>query len=85
MALNIKNQRVCDLAREAAERFNTTQVDVIERALQELLHSEEQRRAERYERIMAAVDELHASFTDEEREALRNVDQEIYDEDGLPR
>lgn len=85
MALNIKNQRVCDLAREAAERFNTTQVDVIEKALQELLHSEEQRRAERYERIMAAVDELHASFTDEEREALRNVDQEIYDEDGLPR
>lgn len=85
MALNIKNQRVCDLAREAAERFNTTQVDVIEKALQELLHSKEQRRAERYERIMAAVDELHASFTDEEREALRNVDQEIYDEDGLPR
>lgn len=85
MALNIKNQRVCDLAREAAERFNTTQVEVIERALQELLHSEEQRRAERYERIMAAVEELHASFTDEERGALRNVDQEIYDEDGLPR
>lgn len=85
MALNIKNQRVCDLAREAAERFNTTQVDVIERALQELLHSEEQRRAERYERIMAIVNEIHDSMTDEEREALRNVDQEIYDEDGLPR
>ncbi|RRD48941.1 type II toxin-antitoxin system VapB family antitoxin [Arachnia propionica] len=85
MALNIKNQRVCDLAREAAERFNTTQVDVIERALQELLHSEEQRRAERYERIMAIVNEIHDSMTDEEREALRNVDREIYDEDGLPR
>ncbi|MDO5067569.1 MAG: type II toxin-antitoxin system VapB family antitoxin [Propionibacteriaceae bacterium] len=85
MALNIKNQRVCDLAREAADRFNTTQVEVIEKALQELLHSEEQRRQERYERVMAAIDRIHASMTDEEREALRNVDQEIYDEDGLPR
>lgn len=85
MALNIKNQRVCDLAREAADRFNTTQVEVIEKALQELLHSEEQRRQERYERVMAAVADLQASFTDEEREALRNIDQEIYDEDGLPR
>ncbi|MDO4645847.1 MAG: type II toxin-antitoxin system VapB family antitoxin [Propionibacteriaceae bacterium] len=65
MALNIKKQRVCNLAREAAERFNTTQVEVIEKALQKLLHSEEQRRKERYERTMAAVDAIHASTTDE--------------------
>lgn len=32
MAFNIKNQRVCNLVREAAERFNTTQVEVIEKA-----------------------------------------------------
>lgn len=85
MALNIKNQRVCELAREAADRFNTTQVEVIERALQELLHSKEQRRSERHARVMAAVATLQACFTEEEREAIRNVDKEIYREDGLPR
>ena len=34
---------------------------------------------------MELAGEIHDSMTDEEREALRNVDQEIYDEDGLPR
>ena len=83
MALNIKNKRVCELARRAADRFETTQVDVIERALLELLNQEE--RQARVDKIMKLAGEIHDSMTDEEREALRNVDQEIYDRDGLPR
>ena len=79
MALNIKNKRVCELARQAADRFETTQVDVIERALLEKV------RQARFDRIMELAGEIHDSMTDEEREALRNVDREIYDEDGLPR
>ena len=85
MALNIKNKRVCELARRAADRFETTQVDVIERALLELLNQEEQLRQARFDKIMKLAREIHDSMTDEEREALRNVDQEIYDRDGLPR
>ena len=85
MALNIKNKRVCELARRAADRFETTQVDVIERALLELLNQEEQLRQARFDKIMKLAEEIHDSMTDEEREALRNVDQEIYDRDGLPR
>lgn len=85
MALNIKNKRVCELARRAADRFKTTQVDVIERALLELLNQEEQLRQARFDKIMKLAEEIHDSMTDEEREALRNVDQEIYDRDGLPR
>lgn len=85
MALNIKNKRVCELARQAADRFKTTQVDVIERALLELLNHEEKVRQARFDRIMELAGEIHDSMTDEEREALRNVDREIYDEDGLPR
>lgn len=54
MALNIKNKRVCELARRAADRFETTQVDVIERALLELLNQEEQLRQARFDRIMEA-------------------------------
>ena len=52
MALNIKNKRVCELARRAADRFETTQVDVIERALLELLNQEEQLRQARFDTIM---------------------------------
>ena len=52
MALNIKNKRVCELARQAADRFETTQVNVIERALLELLNHEEKVRQARFERIM---------------------------------
>jgi len=85
MALNIKNKRVCELARRAADRFETTQVDVIERALLELLNQEEQLRQARFDKIMKLAREIHDSMTDEEREALQNVDQEIYDRDGLPR
>ena len=85
MALNIKNKRVCELARRAADRFETTQVDVIERALLELLNQEEQIRQARFDKIMKLAGEIHDSMTDEEREALQNVDQEIYDRDGLPR
>ena len=85
MALNIKNKRVCELARRAADRFKTTQVDVIERALLELLNQEEQLRQARFDKIMKLAEEIHDSMTDEEREALQNVDQEIYDRDGLPR
>ena len=85
MALNIKNKRVCELARRAADRFETTQVDVIERALLELLNQEEQLRRARFDKIMELAGEIHDSMTAEQREALRNVDQEIYDKDGLPR
>lgn len=39
MALNIKNERVCDLARQAADATGRTQTGAIELALEELLHS----------------------------------------------
>ncbi|MGH3425128.1 MAG: type II toxin-antitoxin system VapB family antitoxin, partial [Nocardioidaceae bacterium] len=37
MSLNIKNERVHDLAREAAQRTGRTQTSVIEEALAQLL------------------------------------------------
>ena len=37
MALNIKNERVCRLAKEAAERTGRSQVSVLEAALEDYL------------------------------------------------
>ncbi|MDO4716115.1 MAG: type II toxin-antitoxin system VapB family antitoxin [Propionibacteriaceae bacterium] len=81
----MKNQRACDLAREAASRLHTTQDEAIERALTALLDREAEQPASRESEIRQAVRLLQEIFTEEQREALRAIDNEVYDERGLPR
>ena len=93
MALNIKNDRVCRLAKEAAERTGRTQVSVLEDALErylaELASAEaarERQVTERRHRVNQIVAEFNEGLTDEDRAAIRRyVDEEMYDADGLPR
>ena len=93
MALNIKNERVCRLAKEAAERTGRTQVSVLEDALErylaELASAEAAREREvneRRHRVQQIVAEFHEGLTDEDRAAIRRyLDEEMYDADGLPR
>ena len=93
MSLNIKNERVCRLAKEAAERTGRTQVSVLEEALEhclaELASAEAAREREvkdRLDRVQQIVAEFNEGLTDEDRAAIRRyLDEEMYDEDGLPR
>ncbi len=93
MALNIKNERVCRLAKEAAERTGRTQVSVLEEALEhylaELASAEAAREREvkdRLDRVQQIVAEFNEGLTDEDRAAIRRyLDEEMYDADGLPR
>ena len=93
MALNINNERVCRLAKEAAERTGRTQVSVLEEALEhylaELASAEAAREREvkdRLDRVQQIVAEFNEGLTDEDRAAIRRyLDEEMYDEDGLPR
>jgi antitoxin VapB len=93
MALNIKNERVCRLAKEAAERTGRTQVSVLEEALEhylaELASAQAAREREvkdRLDRVQQIVAEFNEGLTDEDRAAIRRyLDEEMYDEDGLPR
>lgn len=86
MSLNIKNERVHALAREAARRTGTTQTSVIEQALEQLLASldsapeEEARRA----RLSALMAEIRDTTTGEDRTAAKRVMQDLYDDHGLP-
>lgn len=83
MALNIKNERVHALAREAAQLTGKTQTSAIEQALEELLarHSAEQGKAERHARVRRRLAEIHRLIGDE---PLMDHD-ELYDkETGLP-
>jgi antitoxin VapB len=86
MGLNIKNEHVHELAREAARRAGTSQTSVIERALEEFLAREtrESERVERENRLDALLAEIDARTTDDDRARARQIMEDMYDENGLP-
>jgi len=89
MSLNIKNERVHELAREAARVTGKTQTGAIEEALVKLLKEYgEDPRALAEARRLARVDGLLQWFADHpgDRELeIRTID-DLYDpETGLPR
>lgn len=86
MSLNIKNERVCALARRAANTLGTTQTSALEQALER--HDEQRRRAgeqERYARSMQVLERIDTMLTDADRKAMQRDLDEMYDEGGLPR
>lgn len=91
MSLNIKNERVHDLAREAARVTGKTQTSAIEEALRRLLrdYGTDPDEAER-ERKVARMLEIGRRFREEEPplpddEPIKTV-EDLYDEQtGLPR
>ncbi|WP_353507488.1 type II toxin-antitoxin system VapB family antitoxin [Intrasporangium sp.] len=92
MALNIKNEHVHTLAREAARRTGLTQTSVLERALEEFLarlpdaeDADELRIRERRAKVDEVLREMHALIGDEDRAAVKRFMEEMYDDHGLPR
>jgi antitoxin VapB len=91
VSLNIKNEHVHALAREAARRAGTSQTSAIEQALEEYLARLETTkdrastsggaRRHRVDRVLAGVD---AIVTDADRRRLREIQEALYDERGLP-
>lgn len=87
MSLNIKNERVHALAREAAELAGTTQTGAIEQALEQLIasHRAEQARRDKHRRFAQLRRWLDANITDEDRAVIDRTMAQMYDENGLPR
>lgn len=87
MSLNIKNQRVHDLAREAAARTGLSQTGVIEEALERLLAGLGPSGGgdDRRHRIDMFLSEVDVVVTDEMRAAVREAEDGLYDARGLPR
>lgn len=84
MSLNIKNEHVHALAREAASRTGKTQTSVIEEALARFLTELDEQRALPARRD--DVDRILADFDrglDDDARALLTTEG-IYDERGLP-
>ncbi|MCZ4499206.1 MAG: hypothetical protein JWQ74_1759 [Marmoricola sp.] len=88
MSLNIKNEKVHELAREAARLTGKSQTGVIEQALEELvekLHAQDEREVRRRRLDTFFVDLEREPVTDEDRAAMDAVMESLYDpETGLP-
>ncbi|MGN7247544.1 type II toxin-antitoxin system VapB family antitoxin [Janibacter anophelis] len=86
MSLNIKNEHVHALARQLAERTGATQTSAIEDALERRLADLDarDREAARRRRLLRLMDEIESETTDEQRAATRRVQDQMYDESGLP-
>jgi len=85
MSLNIKNERVHALAREAAELTGTTQTGAIEQALERLIAEHRAGQASRRDRALEWYAQHQATITDAHRQDVRDAQDEMYDEHGVPR
>lgn len=87
MALNIKNERVHTLARQAADRTGLSQTSVIEQALERLLADlgeDRDGRDARGQAVRRLVDEFRAGLTAQQRQNIQEDLRTLYDQDGLP-
>jgi antitoxin VapB len=84
VSLNIKNERVHRLAREAARRTGRTQTSVLEQALLRLLADldREPQVEDRRARVSALLDDVDRRLTDADR--ARMGAEHLYDGRGLP-
>jgi antitoxin VapB len=84
MGLNIKNERVHELAREAARRTGKSQTSVIEEALSRLLAEFEREpklkdRVGSVQQVLADIDHRLSG-----QDLTRLTTDDLYDDSGLP-
>lgn len=89
MSLNIKSERVVALVRELAARAGTSQTSAVEDAVVRRLAELDRERADDDDRRQVAAREvlghLRSLLTDDDVRAIRDAEQALYDDAGLPR
>ncbi|MGL4177459.1 MAG: type II toxin-antitoxin system VapB family antitoxin [Dermatophilaceae bacterium] len=85
MGMNIKNDRVHDLARQAAERTGKSQTSVVEEALSQYLAQLDRKSDEAEAQVRRVLADFDRLLTDEDRRAMRDMPDDLYDDLGLPR
>jgi antitoxin VapB len=83
VSLNIKNEHVHDLVRQAAERTGLSQTGVVEKALEQLLASLDDDKEARRRSVDAILAEIRVQMRKPGPPLL--TDDDLYDENGLPR
>ena len=83
MSLNIKNERVHELVREASRRTGLSQTGVVQLALERMLRSLDDEAPSKVESDLRAIlRDFDARLTPERRALLSSDD--LYDEHGIP-
>jgi antitoxin VapB len=89
MSLNIKSQRTVALVRELAARTGSSQTaaveDAVARRLAELDREQDAAAETRRAAAEGVLRELHRLLTDEDKQAVRDNEADLYDDNGLPR
>ena len=86
MGLNIKNERVHQLVREAAQRTGLSQTGVIEEALNHYLRDLDEERSAARRRVDEILAVFDARLSDQDRAEMTELMEDLYaDETGLPR
>ncbi len=80
VGLNIKIERVCALARQAAERTGLSQTAVIGEALDAYLAALPDPRAQRRAAVRQLLAEFDAITTPEDLEVMRHAEARLHDE-----
>ncbi len=83
MSLNIKSESVHELARQIAFAEGVSMTSAVEDALRRRLG--ELKNDERRHRARMLLEEIWDGLGDEDRRAVRQIEDEMYDEAGLPR
>ncbi|WP_420176659.1 type II toxin-antitoxin system VapB family antitoxin [Luteococcus sp. OSA5] len=85
MAINIKNEQVLELVREASRLTGYSQTGAIETALRELIaHRNAVPRSTRLDLVWRTLDLVDGSVDDAQRLRMQRTMDEMYDESGLP-
>lgn len=86
MSLNIKNERVHQLVRDAAQRTGLSQTSVIEEALKRYLRDLDEQQSATRRRVDEILAVFDARLTDQDRAEMTKMMDDMYDDEtGLPR
>ncbi|HEY8662406.1 MAG TPA: type II toxin-antitoxin system VapB family antitoxin [Propionibacteriaceae bacterium] len=86
MSLNIKNERVHQLVRDAAQRTGLSQTSVIEEALKHYLRDLDEEQSATRRRVDEILAVFDARLTDQDRAEMTKMMDDLYDDEtGLPR
>ena len=87
MALNIKNEQTHQLVKRLAQLTEQSQTRAVEDAVRRRLLELERERGlpdHQWSKVEAVIGRAHQHLTSEQKAALANAEDEIYDEHGLP-
>jgi len=85
MGMNIKNDEAHAMARELADLNDTTVTEAVTSALREALARQREHGQSRGERVTAIVERMRRQLADSPGPSLREVNDVLYDDRGLPR